>query len=198
MGFNIKKTVKRAVKDPIGTTKDFANDTIGATKDFANDMTDQLFGKEKTYDTLNQYQKDTMQKLGSAYSEDVAAGVNPDYNVSGNYFRNGIEKQALKGFDTVEQRQIDAGFANSATGTANVMATNRGLQGLQENLRNKAVGLDYNELISARDRLNSARQGLAGLANVSTQAKVQKPGLLSGAMQGIGMGASAASIAKGV
>ena len=190
MGFNIKKTARKAgkaVKDPIGTSKDFAND-----------MKDQIFGKEQTYDTLNQYQKDTMQKLGNAYSEDVAAGVNPDYNVSGNYFRNGIEKQALKGFDTVEQRQIDAGFANSATGTANVMATNRGLQGLQENLRNKAVSLDYNELISARDRLNSARQGLAGLANVSTQAKVQKPGLLSGAMQGIGMGASAASIAKGV
>ena len=186
MGFNIKKTVRKVAKDPIGTTKDFGKD-----------MTDQLFGKEKTYDTLNQYQKDTMQKLGSAYSEDVAAGVNPDYNVSGDYFKNGIQANALKNFDQNTRRGIDAQFAGNMSGTANIMAASRGLQGLQSDLQKTRVGLDYDELTGARNRLNAARQGLAGLANVSTKVKVQKPGLLSGATQGIGMGASAASMAKG-
>ena len=189
MGFNIKKTVRKAVK--------VAKDPIGATKDFAKDMKDQLFGKEKTYDTLNQYQKDTMQKLGSAYSGDVAAGVTPDYDVSGDYFRNGIQASALKDFDQNTRRGIDAQFAGNMSGTANIMAASRGLQGLQSDLQKTRVGLDYDELTGARNRLNAARQGLAGLANVSTQAKVQKPGLLSGAMQGIGMGASVASMAKG-
>ena len=189
MGFNIKKKVRKVGK--------VAKDPIGATKDFAKDINDQIFGKEKTYDTLNQYQKDTMSQLGSDYSADVAAGVNPDYNVSGDFFTNGIQKQALNDFDTNGRRGINAQFAGNMSGTGNLMAASRGLQGLQGDLQKKRTGLDYQELLGARERLNASRQGLAGLANITTKAKIDQPGLLSGAMTGLGTAGSVMSIAKG-
>ena len=175
MGFSVKKIARKA-------------------KGTAKGVTGAVFGENQTYDTLNDYQKGVMNQLGQAYSDDVAAGVNPDYSISQNYFKDGIQKQALKGFDTGMQKDIDAGFANSMSGTGNIMASARGLGGLQNELQAKRVGLDYQELLGARERLNAARQGLAGLSNVTTKAQVSKPGLLSGAAQGVGLAASAQSM----
>ena len=175
MGFNVKRMARNVKR----TVEGLAGD---------------VFGENKMYDTLNDYQKGVMNQLGQAYSAEVAAGVNPDYSISQNYFKDGIQKQALKGFDTGMQKDIDAGFANSMSGTGNIMASARGLGGLQNELQAKRVGLDYQELLGARERLNAARQGLAGLSNVTTRAQVNKPGLLSGAAQGIGLAASAQSM----
>lgn len=174
-----------------------ASDPIGSAKRAWNDLSGDIFGKTKTVDTLNDYQKQMMSSLGSDYSADVAAGVNPDYNVSGDFFTNGIQKQALNDFDTNGRRGINAQFAGNMSGTGNLMAASRGLQGLQGDLQKKRTGLDYQELLGARERLNAARQGLAGLANITTKAQVDQPGLLSGAMQGLGMAGSVMSIAKG-
>ena len=156
-----------------------------------------IFGGSDMVSTMNPNQQLSFNSLMSSYQRQLAQGSAPDTEAVDKYLSGTINPKIQRGY----QDSVNEAKANMGTGfwgSEKLSALARLQRQKNESLDNARATAMENERQSAFNRYETARQGLAGLANMQTQAQQYKPGLFDYGNQMMGTAANAAAIYKGM
>ena len=156
-----------------------------------------LFGGSGMVSTLDPNQRLSYNSLMSSYQRQLAQGYGPDTEAVDKYLSGTINPKIQREY----QDSVNEAKANMGTGfwgSEKLSALARLQRQKNESLDNARATAMENERQSAFNRYETARQGLAGLTNMQTQAQQYKPGLLDYGNQLMGTGANAAAMYYGL